>query len=202
MAATINLTTQPRRNVREQHEEQAMEHTRTSHSGYEAGIIEDPDITGPSDMEVNGGSSQGTQYTRGLHSGVQERTTRGVDHCKRKEIHKCCSLIPGMQRLRSPPRRRTVSTLWRTGSLSLKSRSCRPAPPPSARRVLVRDREVQALRHQFVTFNYAQILYSGLLPWRASAWRRPSLPARRRLSMGRSGDAVYKVLVHGTGPQL
>ncbi len=84
--------------------------------------------------------------------------------------------------------------------IGLKSRGCYETPGLTCLRSahidlegLVLDREVRALRDQFVTFNYAKILYNGLSLPSASSLRSRSLPARRA-SMDRSAAEYTKAL--------
>jgi argininosuccinate synthase len=155
---------------RQQHKEQAMEHHENlAHCSYEAGILEDPDVTPPEDMwklTVDPLKAPDTpeDFTLVFEKGLPNKlvTAKGKTITDAVELFLEANAIA---------RRHGVGRIdiVENRFIGLKSRGCYETPGLTCLRAahgdlegLVLDREVRALRDQFVTFNYAKILYNGL----------------------------------------
>ncbi|KAF3917128.1 hypothetical protein ABW20_dc0107372 [Dactylellina cionopaga] len=140
-----------------------------AHCSYEAGILEDPDVTPPKDMwkltvDPEDAPEKPEDFTLFFEKGLPVKlvdetgaaTTDSLElflksnHIARKH---------GVGRV----------DIVENRFIGLKSRGCYETPGLTCLRNahvdlegLVMDREVRALRDQFVTFNYAKILYNGL----------------------------------------
>jgi len=140
-----------------------------AHCSYEAGILEDPDVTAPSDMwklTVDPLKAPDTpeDFTLVFEKGLPKKliTAKGKTITDAVELFLEANAIA---------RRHGVGRIdiVENRFIGLKSRGCYETPGLTCLRSahidlegLVLDREVRALRDQFVTFNYAKILYNGL----------------------------------------
>ncbi|KAH8598935.1 argininosuccinate synthase-like protein [Bisporella sp. PMI_857] len=140
-----------------------------AHCSYEAGILEDPDVTPPEDMwklTVDPLKAPDTpeDFTLVFEKGLPKKlvTAKGNTITDAVELFLEANAIA---------RRHGVGRIdiVENRFIGLKSRGCYETPGLTCLRSahidlegLVLDREVRALRDQFVTFNYAKILYNGL----------------------------------------
>jgi argininosuccinate synthase len=140
-----------------------------AHCSYEAGILEDPDVTAPSDMwklTVDPLKAPDTpeDFTLVFEKGLPKKliTAKGKTITDAVELFLEANAIA---------RRHGVGRIdiVENRFIGLKSRGCYETPGLTCLRSahidlegLVLDREIRALRDQFVTFNYAKILYNGL----------------------------------------
>lgn len=145
-----------------------------AHCSYEAGILEDPDVTPPKDMwkltvdpldAPNSPEDFTVFFEKGLPkklvyyepgSGESKTVTDAVD---------LFLAVNAIARRHGVGRIDIVENRF----IGLKSRGCYETPGLTCLRAahidlegLVLDREVRALRDQFVTFHYAKVLYNGL----------------------------------------
>jgi argininosuccinate synthase len=143
-----------------------------AHCSYEAGILEDPDTTPPKDMwklttDPLDAPSTPLDFTLTFSKGLPTALTHSVNGTS-KTVTDSVELfltINALARQHGVGRTDIVENRF----IGLKSRGCYETPGLTCLRAahidlegLVLDREVRALRDQFVTFNYAKILYNGL----------------------------------------
>ncbi|RVD83044.1 uncharacterized protein DFL_007447 [Arthrobotrys flagrans] len=140
-----------------------------AHCSYEAGILEDPDVTPPKDMwkltvDPEDAPEKPEDFTVFFEKGLPVKL---VDQ-EGKETTDSLELF---LKANAIARRHGVGRIdiVENRFIGLKSRGCYETPGLTCLRNahvdlegLVLDREVRALRDQFVTFNYAKILYNGL----------------------------------------
>ncbi|CCU81925.1 hypothetical protein BGHDH14_bgh00906 [Blumeria hordei DH14] len=139
-----------------------------AHCSYEAGILEDPDVTAPQDMwklTVDPLKAPDTpeDFTLVFSKGLPSKLiTNG------KTITNSVDLFVEMNAI---ARRHGVGRIdiVENRFIGLKSRGCYETPGFTCLRSahidlegLVLDREVRALRDQFLTVNYSKLLYNGL----------------------------------------
>ncbi|KAI4112373.1 MAG: hypothetical protein LQ345_006470 [Seirophora villosa] len=142
-----------------------------AHCSYEAGILEDPDQTPPSDMwklTINPTDAPDKpeyftlEFTKGIPTKL-EYTEAG----KSKTALEPVELFTTMNAI---ARRHGVGRIdiVENRFVGIKSRGCYESPGLYCLHAahmdlegLTLDREVRALRDQFVSFNYAQMLYKG-----------------------------------------
>lgn len=139
-----------------------------AHCSYEAGDLEDPDYTPPDDMwklTVNPleAPDKPEDFTVVFEKGIPTKLiTNGKTVTGSLELFLESNAIA---------RRHGVGRIdiVENRFIGLKSRGCYETPGLTILRSahidlegLTLDREVRALRDQFVTFNYAKILYNGL----------------------------------------
>ena len=140
-----------------------------AHCSYEAGILEDPDTTPPNDMwkltvDPLEAPDKPEDFTIVFEKGLPVKlvTADGKTITDAVELFLESNAIA---------RRHGVGRIdiVENRFIGLKSRGCYETPGLTCLRSahidlegLVLDREVRALRDQFVTFNYAKILYNGL----------------------------------------
>lgn len=140
-----------------------------AHCSYEAGILEDPNITAPFDMwklTVNPEDAPNTpeDFTLTFEKGLPVRLE---EHASKNVTTEPVALFLAVNAL---ARRHGVGRIdiVENRFIGLKSRGCYETPGLTCLRAahmdlegLVMDREVRALRDQFVTVNYAKVLYNG-----------------------------------------
>ncbi|KAK6335251.1 argininosuccinate synthetase [Orbilia javanica] len=140
-----------------------------AHCSYEAGILEDPDVTPPKDMwkltvDPEDAPEKPEDFTVFFEKGLPVKLVNqeGKETTDSLELFLEANAIA---------RRNGVGRIdiVENRFIGLKSRGCYETPGLTCLRNahvdlegLVLDREVRALRDQFVTFNYAKILYNGL----------------------------------------
>ena len=140
---------------------------------YEAGILEDPDTTPPADMwkltadplkAPNEPEHFTIEFTRGIPTKLEYTDENG----KPKSVTDAVDLFTTANAI---ARRHGVGRIdiVENRFVGIKSRGCYETPGLTCLRSahldlegLTLDREVKALRDQFVTFNYGKILYNGL----------------------------------------
>lgn len=173
-----------------------------AHCSYEAGILEDPDTTPPDDMwklTVDPTKAPDTPedftlvFEKGLpikliysEKGNQKTVTESVD---------LFLTTNAIARRHGVGRIDIVENRF----IGLKSRGCYETPGLTCLRAahldlegLVLDREVRALRDQFVTFNYARILYNGLYFSPEREFLESSIVASQKSVNGQVRCRVYK----------
>ena len=138
-----------------------------AHCSYEAGILEDPDTTPPADMwkltaDPTQAPDQGQDFTLFFEKGLPVKLIYEEDGQK-KTVTDSVELFltaNAIARKHGVGRIDIVENRF----IGLKSRGCYETPGLTMLRSahidlegLVLDREVRALRDQFVTFNYAKV---------------------------------------------
>lgn len=140
-----------------------------AHCSYEAGILEDPNVTPPEDMwKLTADPTQAPDqpedfeltFKKGLP--VELKLADGKTVTDPVELFLTANAVArkhGVGRI----------DIVENRFIGLKSRGCYETPGLTMLRAahidlegLVMDREVRALRDQFITFNYAKVLYNGL----------------------------------------
>jgi argininosuccinate synthase len=172
-----------------------------AHCSYEAGILEDPDVTPPEDMwklTVDPLKAPDTPedftlvFKKGLP--VELHTAKGKKITDAVELFLEANAIA---------RRHGVGRIdiVENRFIGLKSRGCYETPGLTCLRSahidlegLVLDREVRALRDQFITFNYAKILYNGLYFSPEREFLEDSIVASQKNVNGQVRCRVYKGL--------
>merc|ERR1712230_54858 len=168
------------------------------HISYEAGILEDPDTTPPTDM---------WKLTNDLSK--TPRTPERITLFFAKGLP--VKLVIGDKTITDPvelflevnaiARRNGVGRIdiVENRFIGLKSRGCYETPGLTCLRGahidlegLVLDREVRALRDQFLTFNYAKILYNGLYFSPEREFLEQSIVASQKDVNGQVRCRVYK----------
>ncbi|KAI9851801.1 MAG: argininosuccinate synthetase [Thelocarpon superellum] len=146
-----------------------------AHCSYEAGILENPDTTPPADMwkltvDPEAAPNTPEDFTLTFEKGLPVRLDY-TDGGSKKLVE--TNAVPLFLAVNSIARRHGVGRIdiVENRFIGIKSRGCYETPGLTCLRAahldlegLVLDREVRALRDQFVTFNYAklQVLYNGL----------------------------------------
>jgi len=144
-----------------------------AHCSYEAGILEDPDTTPPEDMwkltvDPTRAPDTPEDFTLFFEKGLPTKLIYPDGKGGQKTITDSVDLFLTTNAI---ARRHGVGRvdIVENRFIGLKSRGCYETPGLTCLRSahidlegLVLDREVRALRDQFVTFNYARILYNGL----------------------------------------
>jgi len=139
-----------------------------AHCSYEAGILEDPNTEPPKDMwklTVNPEDAPNTpeeftlHFTKGLPTKLEHKDGSATDATDIFLTANAIARRHGVGRI----------DIVENRFIGLKSRGCYETPGLTCLRAahmdlegLTMDREVRALRDQFITFNYAKVLYNGL----------------------------------------
>jgi argininosuccinate synthase len=139
-----------------------------AHCSYEAGILEDPNTTPPEDMwklTVDPMKAPDTpedftfHFEKGLPVKLESKDGVKTDPLDLFLTANAIARRNGVGRI----------DIVENRFIGLKSRGCYETPGLTMLRSahvdlegLVLDREIRALRDQFVTFNYAKLLYNGL----------------------------------------
>lgn len=141
-----------------------------AHCSYEAGILEDPNITPPKDMwklTVDPADAPETPEDFTLHfkEGLPVKLEYENGNKSETDATQIFLTVNAIARRHGVGRIDIVENRF----IGLKSRGCYETPGLTCLRQahidlegLVMDREVRALRDQFLTFNYAKVLYNGL----------------------------------------
>ncbi|KAL9086352.1 MAG: hypothetical protein Q9165_007138 [Trypethelium subeluteriae] len=143
-----------------------------AHCSYEAGILEDPNVTAPEQMwkltvDPAKAPDQPEDFTLWFEKGLPVKLEY-VEKGSNKSVTDSVDLFLACNAI---ARRNGVGRIdiVENRFIGLKSRGCYETPGLTCLRAahmdlegLTLDREVRALRDQFVTFNYAKILYNGL----------------------------------------
>ena len=140
-----------------------------AHCSYEAGILEDPNVTPPEDMwkltaDPTKAPDQPEDFTLHFKKGLPVKLEYGSGKTATDSVDLFLT-ANAIARRHGVGRIDIVENRF----IGLKSRGCYETPGFTMLRAahvdlegLVMDREVRALRDQFVTFNYAKLLYNGL----------------------------------------
>lgn len=140
-----------------------------AHCSYEAGILEDPNTEPPADMwklteDPLKAPNEPEDFTLYFEKGLPVKLETKHDGTKTDPVDLFLTA-------NTIARRHGVGRIdiVENRFIGLKSRGCYETPGLTMLRSahidlegLVMDREVRALRDQFVTFNYAKLLYNGL----------------------------------------
>ncbi len=140
-----------------------------AHCSYEAGILEDPDTTPPGDMwkltadPILSAADKPEDVTIEFEKGIPVKLTAQSTGTE-TEPTKLFLAANALARKHGVGRVDIVENRF----IGLKSRGCYETPGLTILRAahidlegLTLDREVRALRDQFVTFNWSKILYNG-----------------------------------------
>jgi argininosuccinate synthase len=140
-----------------------------AHCSYEAGILEDPDVTPPADMwkltvdPITAAPDKPEHFTlhftKGLPVKLEYNGQSETDYTKLFLLANAIARKHGIDRI----------DIVENRFIGLKSRDCYETPGLTLLRSThidlegpVLDREVRALRDACVTVNYSKILYNGL----------------------------------------
>ena len=143
-----------------------------AHCSYEAGILEDPNTTPPADMwkltqDPETAPNAPEDFTITFEKGIPVKLAY-TEGGKEETVTESLELFLTANAI---ARRHGVGRvdIVENRFIGLKSRGCYETPGLTMLRSahldlegLTLDREVRALRDQFVTFNYSRILYNGL----------------------------------------
>ena len=141
-----------------------------AHCSYEAGILEDPDVEAPADMwkltaDPTAAPDQPEDFTLHFEKGLPVRLEYDGGTKTVTEPLELFLTANAIARRNGVGRIDIVENRF----IGLKSRGCYETPGLTILRSahldlegLVLDREIRALRDQFVTYNYSKILYNGL----------------------------------------
>ena len=170
-----------------------------AHCSYEAGILEDPDVEAPSDMwkltvDPLDAPDKPEDFTVHFEKGlpVKLEYEGGKSATEPLDLFLTANAIA---------RRHGVGRIdiVENRFIGLKSRGCYETPGLTILRSahidlegLVLDREVRALRDQFVTYNYSKILYNGLYFSPEREFLEDSIVASQKSVNGKVRCRVYK----------
>ncbi|KAI9885143.1 MAG: 1-pyrroline-5-carboxylate dehydrogenase [Watsoniomyces obsoletus] len=175
-----------------------------AHCSYEAGILEDPDTTPPEDMwkltidpveAPDEPEDFVLSFEKGIPTKLEYQESKGS---KKKTVTDSVELFLAVNAI---ARRHGVGRIdiVENRFIGLKSRGCYETPGLTCLRAahidlegLVLDREVRALRDQFVTFNYAKILYNGLYFSPEREFLDAAIAASQKSVNGQVRCRVYK----------
>ena len=141
-----------------------------AHCSYEAGILEDPNTTPPEHMwklttDPTKAPNEPEDFTLTFEKGLPVKLEYGDGKKTATDPVDLFLTANAIARRHGVGRIDIVENRF----IGLKSRGCYETPGLTMLRAahtdlegLVMDREVRALRDQFVTFNYAKLLYNGL----------------------------------------
>jgi argininosuccinate synthase len=180
-----------------------------AHCSYEAGILEDPDTTPPTDMwkltvDPLTAPDQPEDFTVSFEKGVPvklEYTEKG----QKKTVTDSVELFLTANAI---ARRNGVGRIdiVENRFIGIKSRGCYETPGLTCLRAahidlegLVMDREVRALRDQFVTFNYSKLLYNGMYFSPEREFLESSITASQKSVNGQVRCRAYKGTVSVLG---
>ncbi|GMK57944.1 hypothetical protein CspeluHIS016_0407780 [Cutaneotrichosporon spelunceum] len=177
------------------------------HISYEAGILEDPNVTPPDDMWKLTTSPQKAPDTPEL---VEIEFTKGLPTkvTYPKDGTVVTDPVEIFLSLNACARRNGVGRvdIVENRFIGVKSRGCYESPGATILRVahmdlegMTLDRNVRALRDQFVTIELSKILYNGFYFSPESDFIRAAIPASQKTVNGLVRLAVYKgnVIVQG-----
>ncbi|RKF80368.1 Argininosuccinate synthase [Golovinomyces cichoracearum] len=169
-----------------------------AHCSYEAGILEDPDVTPPAEMwkltnDVISAPEEPEEFTLVFERGLPKKIIN-----KQKTITNSVDLFSEINAI---ARRHGIGRIdiVENRFIGIKSRGCYETPGLTCLRLahidlegLVLDREVRALRDQFLTFNYAKILYNGLYFSPEREFLESSITESQKSVNGQVRCRVYK----------
>lgn len=170
-----------------------------AHCSYEAGILEDPNVTAPADMwkltvDPLEAPDKPEDFSIVFERGLPVKLVTAAN----KTITDAVELFLEANAI---ARRHGVGRIdiVENRFIGLKSRGCYETPGLTCLRAahvdlegLVLDREVRALRDQFVTFNYAKILYNGLYFSPEREFLEDSIKSSQKTVNGQVRCRVYK----------
>ncbi|KAI9756610.1 MAG: argininosuccinate synthetase [Chaenotheca gracillima] len=173
-----------------------------AHCSYEAGILEDPNMTAPEDMwklTVDPLKAPDTpeDFTLFFEKGVPVKLVY-TEKGKSKTVTDALELFLASNEI---ARRNGVGRIdiIENRFIGLKSRGCYETPGLTCLRSahidlegLVMDREVRSLRDQFLTFNYSKILYNGLYFSPEREFLETSIAASQKSVNGQVRCRCYK----------
>ncbi|KAI6250476.1 Argininosuccinate synthase [Erysiphe necator] len=168
------------------------------HCSYEAGILEDPDMTPPDDMwkltiSPLKAPDEPEDFTLFFEKGIPKKIVTSS-----KTVTDPGELFFEINTI---ARRHGIgrTDIVENRFIGIKSRGCYETPGFTCLRLahidlegLVLDREVRALRDQFVTFNYAKILYNGLYFSPEREFLESSIEASQKSVNGQVRCRAYK----------
>ncbi|KAL9048767.1 MAG: hypothetical protein Q9162_007558 [Coniocarpon cinnabarinum] len=142
-----------------------------AHCSYEAGILEDPDVTPPEEMwklttDPQKAPDQAEDFTLHFKKGLPSK----LEYSEKGQVKSVTEPVELFRKANEIARRHGVGRIdiVENRFIGLKSRGCYETPGFTMLRQahmdlegLVLDREVRALRDQFVTVNYSKALYNG-----------------------------------------
>jgi argininosuccinate synthase len=169
-----------------------------AHCSYEAGILEDPAITPPADMWKL------TQNPESAPNEPQDFTLYFEKGVPVKLVYDKKTVTGSLEiflEANSIARKHGVGRvdIVENRFIGLKSRGCYETPGLTMLRSahldlegLTLDREVRALRDQFVTFNYSKLLYNGLYFSPEREFLEESIKASQKEVNGEVSCRAYK----------
>ncbi|CAG8167499.1 unnamed protein product [Penicillium salamii] len=180
-----------------------------AHCSYEAGILEDPDTTPPTDMwkltvDPLSAPDQPEDFTLYFEKGVPVKL-QYTEGGKQKAVTDSVELFLTANAI---ARRHGVGRIdiVENRFIGIKSRGCYETPGLTALRSahidlegLVMDREVRALRDSFVTFNYSKLLYNGMYFSPEREFLEASITASQKSVNGQVRCRAYKGTVSVLG---
>ncbi|KAJ5329788.1 Argininosuccinate synthase [Penicillium brevicompactum] len=180
-----------------------------AHCSYEAGILEDPDTTPPTDMwkltvDPLSAPDQPEDFTLFFEKGVPVKL-QYTEGGKQKSVTDSVELFLTANAI---ARRHGVGRIdiVENRFIGIKSRGCYETPGLTALRSahidlegLVMDREVRALRDSFITFNYSKLLYNGMYFSPEREFLESSITASQKSVNGQVRCRAYKGLVSVLG---
>ncbi|KAL4922308.1 argininosuccinate synthase [Aspergillus aurantiobrunneus] len=173
-----------------------------AHCSYEAGILEDPDITPPTDMwkltvDPLSAPDQPEDFTVHFEKGLPVK----LEYTENGEQKTATDAVDLFLTANSIARRNGIGRIdiVENRFIGIKSRGCYETPGLTCLRSahvdlegLVLDREVRALRDQFITVNYSKILYNGLYFSPEREFLEQSIPASQKSVNGKVRCRAYK----------
>lgn len=170
-----------------------------AHCSYEAGILEDPNVTPPEDMwKLTTDPTKAPDAPEDFTVHFQKGLPVKLDYENGKSVTDPVELFLTANAI---ARRHGVGRvdIVENRFIGLKSRGCYETPGLTMLRAahidiegLVLDREVRALRDQFTTFNYAKILYNGLYFSPEREFLEDSITASQKTVNGSVRCRAYK----------
>lgn len=170
-----------------------------AHCSYEAGILEDPSKTPPLDLwkltiDPQNAPETPEEFTIHFEKGLPVK----LEYDTNKSVTDPLDLFLTANAI---ARRHGVGRIdiVENRFIGLKSRGCYETPGLTILRSahvdlegLVLDREIRALRDQFVTFNYSKILYNGLYFSPEREYLEDSIVSSQKTVNGKVRCSVYK----------
>ena len=181
------------------------------HISYEAGILEDPNTTPPADMwklttSPEAAPSTPEHISIEFKGGLPVKVTVLAPQPQNNEIH--TDAVDIFVTLNALARKHGIGRLdiVENRFIGVKSRGCYESPAATILRVahmdiegLTLDRNVRALRDQFVTVQLSQILYNGYFFSPEREFVTSAIPTSQRTVNGTVRLKLYKgnVIVEG-----
>ena len=173
-----------------------------AHCSYEAGILEDPDTTPPTDMwkltvDPLTAPDQPEDFTVTFEKGVPVK----LEFTEKGQKKTVTDSVDVFLTANAIARRHGVGRIdiVENRFIGIKSRGCYETPGLTCLRAahidiegLVMDREVRALRDQFVTFNYSKLLYNGMYFSPEREFLESSITASQKSVNGQVRCRAYK----------